>query len=139
MSTMDALIRDIRYAARLLRRSPLFTLTAALSIAVGVGVDTTVFSVANALLFRQPAGVRAPERLVDISRPAGATLIGFLSYDDYRSAHDRFTTFDGVYAHDLVPKPMNVVSDGTAERVSGNIVTTNYFDVLGVVPIAGRL
>jgi predicted permease len=136
---MDTLIRDIRYAARLLRRSPLFTLTAALSIAVGVGVDTTVFSVANALLFRQPVAVRAPERLVDISRPGGGTLIGFISYSEYRSARDRFTAFDGVYAHDLVPKPMSVVSDGIAERVSGNIVTSNYFDVLGVLPAAGRL
>jgi len=136
---METLIRDIRHAARLLRRSPLFTLTAALSIAVGVGVDTTVFSVADAALFRQPVAVRAPERLVDISRPGAGTLIGFMGYSEYLSARYRFTAFDGVYAHDLVPKPMSVVSDGSAERVSGNIVTSNYFDVLGVLPAVGRL
>src|SRR5215211_6796430 len=113
---MDTLIRDVRYAARLLWRTPLFTITAALSIAVGVGVDTTVFSVANAVLFRQPAAVRDPQQLVDISRAGGESIVGFLSYGEYRSARNRFTTFSGVYAHDLVPKPMSVIGDGAAER-----------------------
>ena len=73
-------MRDVRYAARLLWRTPLFTITAVLSIAVGVGVDTAVFSVANAVLFRQPAAVRDPQQLVDISRAGGESIVGFLSY-----------------------------------------------------------
>ena len=132
-------MRDIRYAARLLCRTPLFTITAALSIAVGVGVDTTAFSVANAVLFRQPAAVRDPRQLVDISRAGGESIVGFLTYGEYRAARSAVTTFSGLYAHDLVPKPMSVIADGAAERVAGNIVTANYFDVLGTLPAAGRL
>ena len=58
--------RDLRHAARLLRRNPLFALTAALSLAIGIGANTTIFTVANALLFQPPAGVAEPDRLVDI-------------------------------------------------------------------------
>src|SRR3984893_14862943 len=63
---LDDLRWDIGYAARLLRRNPLFALTAAASLAIGIGANTTIFSVANALLFRPPAGVADADRLVDI-------------------------------------------------------------------------
>lgn len=65
---MDSILQDVRFALRLLRRNPLFTLTAALSLAVGIGANTTIFSVANTLLFRPPAGVVDADRLVDIGR-----------------------------------------------------------------------
>ena len=60
--SLETLLRDVRYAARLLRRNPLFTLTAALSLAIGIGATTTVFTVANGLLLRSATGVTAPER-----------------------------------------------------------------------------
>ena len=60
------MLQDFRYAARLLRRNPLFALTAALSLAIGIGANTAIFTIANALLFRPPAGVVAPGRLVDV-------------------------------------------------------------------------
>src|SRR5690349_16130655 len=63
---LDDLRRDLALAARLLRRNPVFTATAGLSLAIGIGANTTVFTVAQALLFRDPAGVAAPQRLVDI-------------------------------------------------------------------------
>ena len=59
---LETLLGDVRYAARLLRRNPLFTLTAALSLAIGIGATTTVFTVANGLLLRSAAGVTAPDR-----------------------------------------------------------------------------
>jgi hypothetical protein len=62
----DTFLNDVRYATRVLRRSPLFTATAGLSLAIGIGATTAVFTVANALLFRAPVGVIAPSRLVDI-------------------------------------------------------------------------
>jgi hypothetical protein len=137
---ISVVTRDLRFAARLLWRDRLFTLTAALSIAVGIAADTAVFSVANALLFRTPVGVTAPERLVDISRAgAGGSILGFLSYAEYVELRERVTTFDGLYGHDLAPKPMNLAVSGGAERVLGNVVTTTFFDVLGVRPAAGRL
>src|SRR5919204_451043 len=61
---LDDLRWDLGYAARLLRRNPIFTLTAALSLAIGIGANTAIFTVANALLFRAPAGVADPGRLV---------------------------------------------------------------------------
>src|SRR5438874_13644730 len=63
---LDDARRDLQHAARLLARDPLFALTAACSLAVGIGANTTIFTVANALLFRPPAGVVEPDRLVDI-------------------------------------------------------------------------
>ena len=54
--SMDVFLQDVRYGARLLRRNPIFALTAALSLAIGIGANTTVFSIANRLLLREPAG-----------------------------------------------------------------------------------
>src|SRR6185295_9937236 len=63
---LDDARRDLRQAARLLRRTPMFALTATLSLAIGIGATTTIFTVANALLLRAPLGVADPDRLVDI-------------------------------------------------------------------------
>jgi hypothetical protein len=62
------MLEDARFAIRLLRKSPLFTLTAALSLAIGIGANTTIFSVASALLFRPLPGLDRPDRLVDLGR-----------------------------------------------------------------------
>jgi hypothetical protein len=74
---MSALVEDfqhdVRFSARLLRRNPLFIITAALSLAIGIGANTTIFTVANALLFRAPAGVLQPDRLVDIGRTSNGS------------------------------------------------------------------
>src|SRR5688572_15017612 len=60
--------QDVRYGIRLLRRSPLFTATAALSLAIGIGANTTIFSVASAILLRPLPGLSEPDRLVDMGR-----------------------------------------------------------------------
>lgn len=67
---IDEAKRDLALAARLIRRNPIFALTAALSLAIGIGVNTAIFTVANALLFRDPAGVADPARLVEIGTAA---------------------------------------------------------------------
>src|SRR5688572_1234684 len=71
----DAFVQDVRYGARLLRRNPLFTLTATLSLAICLGANTTVFTLANRLLFRDHAGVADPARLVDLAPTDGRKLI----------------------------------------------------------------
>src|SRR4029077_18555257 len=71
---LDDARRGVRYAAQLLRRNPLFALTAALSLAIGIGADTAIFTVANALLFHVPVGVADPARLVDIGFSAGGAI-----------------------------------------------------------------
>jgi putative ABC transport system permease protein len=67
------MLEDVRFAVRLLRKSPLFTLTAALSLAIGIGASTTIFSVASALLLRPLPGLSQPQRLVDLGRTTCAT------------------------------------------------------------------
>ena len=139
---LDDLRHDLGHAARLLRRNPLMTITAALSLAVGIGANTAVFTVANALLLRPPVGVADPEQLVDIG--VGRIGSGFNpgSYPTYLDIRQRASTLDGVYAHPMFPHPMSLRTAGNGsapERIFGQSVTANYFTVLGTVPFAGRL
>ncbi len=140
----EQFLQDIRYAARLLRRNPIFTLTATLSLAIGIGANTTIFTVANALLFRPPAGVVEPDRVVDIgvTRSPGGFNFNPSSYPNYLDIRERTTTLDGVYAYPLFPAAMSLGGAGNtigAESVFGMAVTVNYFTVLGASPAAGRL
>jgi predicted permease len=140
---LDDTWRDARYGARMLRRNPIFALTAALSLAIGIGANTTIFTVANRLLFRVPAGVAHPDRLVDIAPTENGQLAEpVIAYITYRDIRQRASTLDGVYGFQLDLQPMSMSEPGKsvgAERIFGNIVTTNYFAVLGVLPAAGRL
>lgn len=134
--------RDVLHAARILHRNPVFALTAALSLAIGIGANTAVFTVANALLFRDPSGVADADRLVDIgvSRPDGG--LNPASYPTYNDIRERATTLAGTYAHGLFPQAMSLDSPApgaAAERAFGQFVTANYFAVLGAAPSAGRL
>jgi predicted permease len=133
--------RDLQYSARLLRRNPIFALTAALSLAIGIGANTTIFTIANALLVARPAGVVEPDRLVDIlgTQSGSAGKIGQTSYPNYLDVRERATTLDGVYAYQPVAQPMSLGSPSGAERISGTFVSTNYFNVLGAHPAVGRL
>ncbi len=134
--------RDCRHAVRLLRRQPLFTLTATLSLAIGIGANTTIFTVANALLFRSPTGVAEPRRLVDIGRSQGGGGINPISYPNYLDTRARTAALAGLYAYSMFPHALSfgpAIATGNAERVFGTWVTNNYFAVLGAVPAAGRL
>jgi predicted permease len=138
---LDDASRDLMHAARMLRRSPLFTLTAGLSLAIGMGANTAVFTVANAVLFRAPAAVASPDRLVDIGTSKDGTGFGPSSFLNYIDLRDRTTTLEHVYAQNLLPKAMSLGVSGRsgAERVFGSFVTLNYFAGLGAIPAAGRL
>lgn len=137
----ETLLGDVRYAARLLRRNPLFTLTAALSLAIGVGATTTVFTVANGLLLRSATGVTAPDSLIDIvrHRANGEPGVDEISYPDYLEIRKRAKTVDGVYAYQLALEELSLRVDDSAGRVFANVVTTNYFQVLGVAAMYGRV
>lgn len=141
---IDDLRWDLGYAARLLRRNPLFALTAAASLAIGIGANTAIFTIANALLFRAPAGVADPGRLVDIGSTQNGRGFGTISYPTFLDIRDRTTTFQGVYACQVIPQPMslavgNSTGGDAAERVFGSFVSAGYFAVLGAAPAAGRL
>jgi predicted permease len=142
MNPLDDARRDLVHATRLLRRSPAFAITAILSLGIGIGANTAVFTVANALLFRDPVGVAAPDRLVDIGmgRPGGG--LNPTSYPNYVDVRDRMAALDGVYAQQMFPHAMGLRTRGpsdAAERVYGHYVSINYFTVLGASASAGRL
>ncbi len=133
---------DLRHAARLLRREPLFTLTAVLSLAIGIGANTTIFTIAHAVLFRPPTGVAAPGQLVDIGTRTPGGGFGNSSYPNYLDVRARTTTLDGVYAYSLFPRAMSLGAESDTpgtERIFGTLVTANYFSVLGAAPVVGRL
>lgn len=140
-ATLDMLGQDIRYALRLLRRSPLFVLTAVLSLAVGIGANTAVFTLGNGLLRFSPVAVSEPDHLVDIGRSFDGLPIGFnpISYPDYLDLRRRTTTLEHVFAHPLFTREMTLLSTTGVEPVVADIVTSNYFSALGARPAVGRL
>ena len=128
---------DIRYALRTLRRSPAFTLAAVLTLALGIGANTTIFSVVSAVLLRPPAQVREPDRLVHVfTSDYSGPRYGASSYADYLDFREGAAGLSGLAA--FAPSPLNFSTGGAASRVWGEEVSGDYFTVLGVVPALGR-
>jgi predicted permease len=130
---------DFRYALRTLLKAPAFTIVVVLTLALGIGANTAIFSLLDQVLLRM-LPVKAPEQLVLLDGPGpfrGRTFNnGTFSYPMYRDFRDRNTVFDGVLAR--FPAALTLVTNGQAERVSGELVSGNYFDVLGVRAHLGR-
>jgi putative ABC transport system permease protein len=133
--------QDVAHGLRLLRRSPLFTFTAAMSLAIGIGVNTAIFTVANSLLFRPPSGIADSHELIDIGAARGDGGLNPLPYATYLEVARRSTLLSGVFAQDMFPHVMSLVppDTGAAERVLGQSVTTNFFAVLGSPAVRGRI
>jgi predicted permease len=133
---MQAILLDLRYALRTLLKKPGFTLVAVVSLALGIGLNTTIFSVVNAVLLKR-VPVQDPDRLVEVySSPTDEFPYVTTSYPDYRDLRDGADVFEGVAAHAFVRGILS--KDGKSELVTGEVVTGNYFDVLGVEPQLGR-
>ena len=141
---VDTLLLDLRHGARLLYRQAGFTLVAVLALGLGIGVNTTVFTLCKALLFR-PLDAQRPDEMMNLAlvRPRGATQYTF-SYPDYEAYRDSLRSFRGVigFATDHLP-----VSDGLGpppagasrvETVFTYVVSENYFTVLGMKAVRGR-
>lgn len=127
----DGLRQDLKQAARAIVRSPAFALVAIVSLALGIGANTVVFGVLNALILR-PLPVANPEQLVFLQR----NEIPSLSFPFYRDLRDRNTTLSALVAYRIAP--MGLQTGNGARRVWGYLATGNYFDALGVRPAAGR-
>ncbi|MBZ5591429.1 MAG: ABC transporter permease [Acidobacteriia bacterium] len=135
---MAGIWKDIRYAARVLRKSPGFTLVVALSLALGIGANTSVFSMVNAYFLR-PMPVDQPDQLVAIyfTSPArwGRDIAGFSYPDllDYRRADTGLTELMGSSGI-----PLSMTDGEKPELIWGEIVTGNFFSGLGLHPVLGR-
>jgi len=143
---METLFHDLRYAVRMLVKSPAFAIVAVLTLALGIGANSAMFSLVNAVLLK-PLPVHEPERLAIIGDPTRAhgTSIGTprndeFSYPLYRELLRRNTTLEDMAAGALLPRvalqEQNQPPD--SEATSGAIVTGNYFSVLGVPALIGR-
>ena len=135
------LAQDVRYGARSLRRSPGFTITAVLSLGIGIGASAAMFSLVDQVLLRL-LPVKAPERLVliDWRGPqfaAGRGSGNLLSYPLCRDLQAQTQFFDGVFCRH--PTGVTLVMGGRPQPVAAEIVSGTYFTVLGVRPALGRL
>lgn len=133
---MRTLWQDVRYGVRMLGKNPGFTAVVVITLALGIGANTTVFSITNGLLLR-PLPVREPERLVALFTTDGKQSgLNTTSYPDYRDLRDRNDMFGGLAGHFYFP--MSIRTSGRAEVTMGHVVSWNYFEVLGVSPAVGR-
>ena len=129
---MNQLTKDVRHGARALLKDPGFTAVAVLTLALGIGANSTVFSWINATLLNPIPGAAEPRRLIAVTRGRSASF----SYPDFVDMRSRTKSFSGVTATALCP--MSFTGHDRPERVWGMLVSANYFDVLGVRPVAGR-
>jgi predicted permease len=134
----DEVVQDLRFGVRMLWKTPGFTFVAVTMLALGIGGNAAIFSVVNALLFRPLGGVADPDRLVQVGRQyADKNYISDSSYPDFVDYRAQHTTLSGLAA--IVPTAFHVSTGQAAERVEGELVSGDYFDVLGVTPALGRL
>ncbi len=127
---LDTFWRDLRYGARLLRRSPRFTVTALTVLVLGIGSTTAIFSIAYAVLVR-PLPYADPERLVFLAEHQGSG-IAWPNFDDWRQ---RATSFDGLASS--LADTVFVTGGDLPQRLDSKSVTANFFGVLGVTRISG--
>lgn len=134
---MDTLLQDVRYAARGLRNAPGFTAVAAITLMLGIGVNTTIFTVVNTILLA-PLPVEAPEEIVALYGNTTNTPLSHdsSSYPDYLDLRRQSETLSGLTAYTNFFA--NLVEDGRSEIVVGELVSDNYFEVLGVPLTRGR-
>jgi predicted permease len=131
---LESLWSDLRYAARQLRRSPGFTITATLTLALAIGANAVVFSVLNAFLIR-PLNVPKPQSLYGIWRLSTNDMAQ--SYPNYLDLRDRNRSFESLVAYDVTDAGLDTGQDPT--RVWIEEASGNYFDGLGLQPYLGRL
>ena len=133
---MESLVKDIQYGFRNLVKRPSYTAIALITLALGIGANTAIFSLISTVLLR-PLPVSHPEELVEVygtlHQGADYTIQSYLNYKDYR---ERNNVFSSLMSYRFAP--MSVSHDNRNERVWGYLVSGNYFDTLGIQPFLGR-
>ncbi len=137
---METLWHELRYAVRFLRKSPAFTAVAILTLALGIGANTAIFSVVQGVLLR-PLPFAHPENLVQIWNTY-SLLPAFpqveLSPGDFEDFRKQSVSFSDMAAYVNIPQGFNMTGRGEAERVEARYATSGFFPLLGIEPAAGR-
>ncbi|HJY29812.1 MAG TPA: ABC transporter permease [Pyrinomonadaceae bacterium] len=132
---MDSLIKDIRYAVRSLIKRPGFMAIAVITLALGIGANTAIFSLVNAVLLRS-LPVDRPNQIVSVAVRGKDDSMSAFSYPNYKDFRDRNEVLDGLLVYRFVP--LSLSRSGLNERIWGYEVSGNYFNVLGVKAVQGR-
>jgi len=136
LSMVDSTLQDLRYALRMLRRSPGFTAVAVLTLGLGIGANTAIFSVIDAVLLKS-LPVKCPEQLVLLSHADNHRDIAAFPYKDYKRFRDHNQVFSGVLAYRTLRLTVSI--DNQLEpAIAGQLVTGNYYSALGVNATLGR-
>jgi macrolide transport system ATP-binding/permease protein len=136
----DDFARDVRHSARLLRRDPVFTAVAVLSLALGIGANSAIFSLADEVILR-PLPVPDLGAVVSVSEDGSEDAFagGAMSYPNYRDLRDRARSFDGLAACRLTTVAFSRSRDASRDVRTGTLVSDNFFAALGVRPSMGRV
>ena len=132
---MTSFWQDVRYSLRMIARAPGFAVIAILTLALGIGANTTIFSWINSALLNPVPGLAKPNEILSLVQGGTNDYLGF-SYPDIQAMRDGQQSFSGIAACMFVP--MSLTGKGKPERVWGMVASANYFDVLGVRPVMGR-
>jgi|RhiMetdeSRZDD1v2_1073273.scaffolds.fasta_scaffold14177_3 putative ABC transport system permease protein len=132
---VDLLKQDLGYGIRMLRRAPAFTAAAILTLALGIGANTAMFTIIDAVLLR-PLPFPSPDRLLLVFGSFSGGTSARVSPPDFRDYRERMRTVTGLAA--MFPLPYTIAGGSIPERVEGALVTADFFDVLGMAPLAGR-
>ncbi|MEQ1693969.1 MAG: ABC transporter permease, partial [Gemmatimonas sp.] len=136
--SISALGQDLRFAGRMLVKSPLFTTIVVLTLAIGIGLNTAVFAAIETMLLRPLPGAKNPAELVQLYRTApGDEKYNSSSFPHFFDVRNRTkTVFSGVAAWSF--QFVNITADGPPQTVAAQMVSANYFDVVGITPLRGR-
>jgi predicted permease len=140
---LNSLLQDMRFGLRMLRKNPGFTAVAVLTLALGVGANTAIFTVINAVVLRA-LPVQHPQELVVIGNPArvhstgtGTPRIDVFSYPLYHEIRDNNSVFSSLLASSNLDN-LRIKIETAPENITGRLVTENYFQTLGINPLLGR-
>jgi predicted permease len=133
---IESFVQDLKFAVRGLRKNPGFALMCILTLALGIGANTAIFTVINAVLIRPVPGVAHPGEIVMLERLQKNNPDFVFGYPDYLDYRDQARSFTALAARCRTALALN---HGSTERIVGELVSGNYFSVLGVNPAAGRL
>lgn len=133
---MNTLIKDVRYSVRSLLKQPGFTGLAVITLALGIGANTAIFSLINALILTPPRIVEADRVVAVWKTPIARRNEGFVSYLTLQDLRSRNSSFDDIAAHKS--QSFIMMNQGEAERIQGMRVTANFFPLLRIAPIRGR-
>jgi predicted permease len=135
--SLESVLADVRYALRQLARAPGFATVAILTLALGIGANTAVFSVTNTVLLR-PLKFPRPDRIVQLEKVTGTELSYSASIPLFLEWRDRNRAFQQIAAYSVLPVGFNLAVKGRPERVLGLSVSADFFRVLGIEPNLGR-